>query len=203
MLHSVALFVPVAALLAVTPGPATAMVVQTAARGGRSHAMHAVFGNATGLALWAIVSMLGVSALIVASETAYAALKIGGAVVLVVLGIQAIRRARTYGTEANATEPQRQAPAFRLGVVTALSNPKVAIFYVALLPQFVPSGQAVLPATISLAAVQITMSCGWYLVLASAVGHARTTLARWRPQLEALTGATMLGFGLKLVRDQG
>ncbi len=202
MLHSLAVFVPVAALLAVTPGPATAMVVQTTARGGRSRAVPAVLGNATGLAVWAIISMLGVSALIVASETAYAALKIVGAAILVVLGVQAIRRARAHQSEPKGTPELRQATAFRLGVVTALSNPKVAIFYVALLPQFVPRGQAVLPATILFAAVQIAMSCCWYLVLASALGYARATFTRWRHQLEALTGATMIAFGLKFVGDQ-
>jgi threonine/homoserine/homoserine lactone efflux protein len=202
MARSLALFVPVAALLAVTPGPATAMVVQTTARGGRSRALHAVLGNATGLAVWAIASMLGVSALIVASETAYAALKIAGAVILVGLGVQAIRRARAHQAEPQRTAALRQVTAFRLGVVTALSNPKVAIFYVALLPQFVPKGHAVLPATILFAAVQIAMSCSWYLVLASALGYVRPMLTRWRPRFEALTGATMIAFGLKFAGDQ-
>jgi threonine/homoserine/homoserine lactone efflux protein len=142
-------FLPFAALLAVLPGPATAMVIQSAARGGRAHAMRATAGDAAGLALWAVASMLGVSAL-----------------------------------------------------VTALSNPKVGLFYIALLPQFVPAGTPVLPATLVLAAIQISLSCGWYFVLASAVGRAREAFTRHRARLQAATGALMIGFGLKVLADQ-
>ena len=138
------------------PGPATAMVIQSAARGGRSQAMRATLGDAAGLALWAVASMLGVSALLVASEVAFTTLKIVGAMVLIAYGVAAIRAAR----RGEAIQPPRaRRGAFRLGLVTALSNPKVGLFYIALLPQFVPEGTAVLPATLLLAGIQISLSC--------------------------------------------
>jgi threonine/homoserine/homoserine lactone efflux protein len=89
-----------------------------------------------------------------------------------------------------------------MGLLTALSNPKVGLFYVALLPQFVPAGAAVLPATLLLAAIQISLSCAWYFVIASAVGRAREAFVRRRAQIQAVTGSLMIGFGLKVLADQ-
>jgi threonine/homoserine/homoserine lactone efflux protein len=201
MLHAAIAFLPFAAMLAVSPGPATAMVIQSAARGGRSYAVRAMLGDAAGLGLWAVASMLGVSALVVASHAAYTALKIVGAIVLIAYGVAAIRRARRH-EPAPEREPRAQRGAFRMGLVTALSNPKVALFYVALLPQFVPAEAAVLPATLVLAGIQISLSCAWYFVLASAVGRAREAFVRRRAQIQAVTGSLMIGFGLKVLADQ-
>ena len=194
-------FLPFAAFLAVLPGPATAMVIQSAARGGRTHATRAMLGDAAGLAAWAVASMLGVSALVVASEAAYTALKIVGAIVLIGYGIAAIRRSRR-DEPAPARSPRAQRGAFRLGLMTALTNPKVGLFYVALLPQFVPAGTPVLPATLLLAGIQISLSMAWYFVLASAVGRAREAFVRHRAHLQAATGTLMIGFGLKVLADQ-
>jgi threonine/homoserine/homoserine lactone efflux protein len=199
VLHAVVLFLPVATFLALSPGPATAMVIQSAARGGRRRAVLTMGGNAAGLALWAVASMIGVSALVVASAAAFAALKIAGGVLLVVLGVQAIRNARR--PHAQAAPPRRERSAFRGGLLTALANPKVALFYVALLPQFVPAGASVLLTTLLLAAVQIALSCAWYFLLASVVGYARTFFLRSRRWLETISGGAMIAFGLKIASE--
>jgi threonine/homoserine/homoserine lactone efflux protein len=199
VVDAVLIFLPVAALLALSPGPATAVVIQSAARGGRRRAVLTMSGNAAGLAMWAVASMLGVSALVVASAAAFAALKIAGGVLLVVLGVQAIRNARRPHEQ--RTPAQRERSAFRTGLLTALANPKVALFYVALLPQFVPSGSSVLLTTLLLAAVQIALSCAWYFLLASVVAYARAFFARSRRVLEGLSGGAMIAFGLKLASD--
>jgi threonine/homoserine/homoserine lactone efflux protein len=188
-------FLPVAALLALSPGPATAMVIHSAARGGRRPAATAMAGNAAGLAAWAVASMLGVSALVAASATAYTALKLMGAVVLVWLGVQALRRTAAAAPAVRAAHP------FRRGVITALANPKVGVFYVALLPQFVPHGSPLLATTLLLAAAQIALSCAWYLLLATAVSRARAAFVRGARRLEAIGGAAMIGFGIKLAAD--
>jgi threonine/homoserine/homoserine lactone efflux protein len=194
VLQATLAFLPFAAFLAVLPGPATAMVIQSAARGGRSRAMRATAGDATGLALWAIASMLGVSALVAASEVAFTTLKVVGALILIAYGISAIRR-----REQHFELPR--GGAFRMGLVTALSNPKVGLFYIALLPQFVPAGTPVLPATLLLASIQISLACGWYFVLASAVGRAREAFTKRRAQIQAATGALMIGLGVKILAD--
>jgi threonine/homoserine/homoserine lactone efflux protein len=194
VLNAALAFLPFAAFLAVLPGPATAMVIQSAARGGRARAMRATAGDAAGLALWAVASMLGVSALVAASEVAFTALKVIGAVILIAYGVAAIRN-----REQHLELPR--GGAFRMGLVTALSNPKVGLFYIALLPQFVPPGTPVLPATLLLAAIQISLACGWYFVLASAVGRAREVFTKRRAQMQAATGALMIGLGVKLLAD--
>jgi threonine/homoserine/homoserine lactone efflux protein len=199
VLHAVVIFVPVAALLALSPGPATAMVIQSAARGGRRRAVVTMSGNAVGLTLWAVASMLGVSALVVASAAAFAVLKIVSGVLLVVLGVQAIRNARRPH-EQQAPARRERSP-FRAGLLTALANPKVALFYVALLPQFVPAGASVLVTTLLLAAVQIALSCAWYFLLASVVGYARAFFLRSRRVLEGVSGAAMILFGLKIASE--
>jgi threonine/homoserine/homoserine lactone efflux protein len=200
MLNAALAFLPFAAFLAVLPGPATAMVIESAARGGRGRAMRATLGDAAGLALWAVASMLGVSALLVASEVAFAALKIVGAIVLIAYGVAAIRAARRDHVVQHETKARRGA--FRMGLLTALSNPKVGLFYIALLPQFVPEDTPVLPATLLLAGIQISLSCGWYFVLASAVNRLREAFTRRRAEIQAATGALMIGFGLKVLADQ-
>ena len=120
---------------------------------------------------------------------------------LIAYGIAAIRRSRR-DEPPTAETPSARGGAFRLGLVTCLSSPKVGLFYVALLPQFVPAGTPVLPATLLLAAIQIALACAWYFVLATAVGRARAAFARRRAQIEAATGALMIGFGLKILTDQ-
>src|SRR3954466_4677032 len=84
-------FLGVAVLLSLVPGPATALVVRSAAVHGRREAFHTVLGNSTGIMFWALASVLGISALVAASEAAFTVLRVVGAVVLVVLGVQAIR----------------------------------------------------------------------------------------------------------------
>jgi threonine/homoserine/homoserine lactone efflux protein len=156
-------------------------------------------GNAVGLAMWAVASMLGVSALVVASAAAFAVLKIVSGVLLVVLGVQAIRNARRPHPQ--EAPPRRERSAFRAGLLTALANPKVALFYVALLPQFVPAGSSVLLTTLLLAAVQIALSCAWYFLLASVVGYSRAFFVRSRRALETVSGGAMIAFGLKIASD--
>ncbi|HEX5617206.1 MAG TPA: LysE family transporter [Solirubrobacteraceae bacterium] len=198
MLHALVTFLPVAAMLAISPGPATALVVHSAARGGRQPAVLATAGDAVGLALWAVASMFGVSALVAASATAFTVLKIVGAVVLVWFGIQALRRARSPQAAGRVGTGGRP---FSRGVATALANPKVGVFYVALLPQFVPEGSPLLPTTLLLAASQITLSVIWYLLLVTLVSRARAAFVRGARRLEAISGAALIGFGIKLASD--
>src|SRR3954468_8129659 len=126
-------FAGIAVLVSVTPGPATALVVRSAALRGRREAMLTTLGNSTGIVLWALASVLGISALVAASETAFVGLKVVGAVVLVVLGVQALRggrRSQVAGRGGGAP--------YRDGLITSFANPKLAVFFVALFPQFVP-----------------------------------------------------------------
>src|SRR3712207_5631240 len=91
MVETLVSFAGIALLVSLTPGPATALVVRSAALHGRREAMLTTLGNSTGILMWALASVLGISALVAASEAAFVGLKIVGAVVLVWLGLQALR----------------------------------------------------------------------------------------------------------------
>jgi threonine/homoserine/homoserine lactone efflux protein len=163
-------FLPIAALLTLTPGPATATVVRSAIRGRRLALMSAL-GNSAGVLTWALLSALGVSALVAASEVAFLVLKLVGGATLIYLGAQAL-----FGESKFAEAGPRHRTAFRDGLATGLANPKLAVFFVALFPQFVPEGSSVLPAALGMAALVVAFDLVWFSVLALAVDRTRRAL---------------------------
>jgi threonine/homoserine/homoserine lactone efflux protein len=191
-------FVPVAAVLTITPGPATALVVRSAAVGGRGHALRTTCGNALGVLAWAVLAALGVAAVVATSVEAFTVLKLVGAVVLVVLGVNALRR-RGAGGEAHAP-PLPPGDALRTGLLTSVSNPKLAVFFVALFPQFVPDGAPVLPAALSIAAMIVVFDLIWYSALAYLVTRAKRAFVAgpWMARFERLTGCVLIGLGARL-----
>lgn len=200
MISTLISFLGVAVLLSLLPGPATALVVRSAAVHGRREAFRTVLGNSTGILGWALASVLGISALVAASEAAFTTLKIVGAVVLVVLGVQALR-----GNKDAPDSRLRPAPrtAFVQGLVTSGANPKLAVFFVALFPQFVPEGGAVLPYTLAMAAILIAVDLVYFTALAWLVSRAKravvgSALAR---RVEQLTGAVMIGLGVRVALE--
>src|SRR2546423_11856170 len=94
MLHTLLVFLPIAALLTITPGPATAMVVRSAVRGGRREALMTTFGNSIGVLAWACLAAGGIAAIVATSATVFSVVKLAGAALLVFLGIQSLRRGR-------------------------------------------------------------------------------------------------------------
>jgi threonine/homoserine/homoserine lactone efflux protein len=193
-------FLPVAALITVTPGPATAMVVRSALRAGRRSAVLTIAGNSIGVVAWALLSVLGVSALVAASELAFVALKLTGAAVLIWLGVQSLRGSSPQ----QPVETPGGGRAFRDGLVTSLANPKLAVFFLALFPQFVDSGGSVLPTTLLMAALIVSFDFAWYTSLAVLVTRAksglmRSSVGRW---LERTTGAVLIALGARVAIEQ-
>jgi threonine/homoserine/homoserine lactone efflux protein len=191
-------FLGVAVLVSLLPGPATALVVRAAAVHGRREALLTVAGNSTGIVAWAMASVLGISALVAASEAAFLALKVVGAVVLVWLGVQAIR-----GTAAVEERPGGGRSSYMQGLVTSGANPKLAVFFVALLPQFVPSGEPVLPWTLAMAAILICVDVVYFSVLAWLVSRAKRAVvgSKLARRVEQVTGAVMVGLGLRVALE--
>jgi threonine/homoserine/homoserine lactone efflux protein len=192
-------FIPIAVLVTLTPGPATALIVRSAVRGGHAAAMRTMLGNSTGIATWALLSALGVSALVAASEAAFLALKIAGAIVLVWLGIRTLRGTR------DAHEPRMLSgrSEFRDGLVTAFANPKLAVFFVALFPQFIPAHAAVLPRALVMAALIVACDLVWFTLLAWLVVRAKHAIAgsRLARRVEQATGAVMLALAGRLALE--
>jgi threonine/homoserine/homoserine lactone efflux protein len=188
-------FLGVAVLLSLLPGPATALVVRSAAVHGRRSAFLTVLGNSTGILFWALASVLGISALVAASETAFTVLRVLGAVVLVYLGVQALRRPAV-----NDRVVVRPRSSYMQGLVTSGANPKLAVFFIALLPQFVPHGAPVLPWTLAMAAILICVDLVYFTALAWAVTRAKRAIVGSR-RIERLTGAVMVALGLRVALE--
>jgi threonine/homoserine/homoserine lactone efflux protein len=192
-------FVPIAIVVTITPGAATAMVVRSAMRGGLQAGLRTIAGNSVGVVVWALLSIAGISALVAASEVAFVALKVTGALVLVWLGLQSFRRA---GAPEAVIEPRR-ARAFRDGLVTSLANPKLAVFFVALFPQFVGDRGDVLPTTLAMAAMIVCFDVVWYSTLALLASRAKagfmaSRAGRW---LERATGTVLIALGVRVALD--
>ena len=199
-------FAPVARVLCLTPGPATALVIRSALRGGWTRALKTVLGNSLGILFWGIASVLGISALVAASEVAFAVLKVAGAVVLVYLGVQSLRSSRRRRVEQAAAPPARESTrsAFADGLLTSFANPKLAVFFVALLPQFIPDGTAVLPATLLMVAMVVACDCVWFSLLAVMVARARRAVSDHGigRRMEQLTGGVLIALGLRLALER-
>jgi threonine/homoserine/homoserine lactone efflux protein len=203
-MESVLAFVAVAAVLSVTPGAATALVVRSALRGGTREALLAIAGNSVGVLTWALLSAIGVAAVVAASQVAFEVLKLAGAVVLVVLGVQALLRSRPSRARTETAAPDRPAArsdraALRDAILTSLANPKLSVFFVALFPQFVPDGAPVLPLTVLMGVLVVTIDLAWYSLLAVLVIRAqRAFRAAFARHLERLTGTVLVALGVRL-----
>lgn len=201
MLTSLAAYVAAAALLTVTPGADTLVVLRYAASRGASAGLAAGAGILAGLLVWGGIVALGIAALLVAYPLAYELLRWAGAAYLVWLGLQLLLRRRQSGQE---PAPRPRSPAagpFLVGLMTNLLNPKVGIFYLAFLPQFVPAGVAEAPFILLLAAIHALLGLLWFLVLVGAAGRAARGFrdSRLARLLQTATGLLFVAFGARLL----
>ncbi|MFF9642115.1 LysE family translocator [Kitasatospora aureofaciens] len=194
-------FALVVGLLTLTPGLDTALILRTSALGRRRQAWGVVLGIQTGTLIWGTLTSAGVTALLTASQVASEVLRWAGAAYLVWMGVGMLCK---RGTEAAAEQEESVEGGFghgwRRGTLTNLLNPKVGVFYVAVLPQFIPAGAPHFAAGVALTCVHVVEGVLWSTVL---VGFARV-LRGWLRRLAArrvmdrVTGAVVVGFGLKL-----
>src|SRR5450755_4637548 len=196
-------FTAAAGLLTITPGLDTALVLRTAASDGARAATHAAIGIVTACFGWAIMVAFGLGALLAASQLAYTLLRAIGACYLLFMGIKMLLRPRRgfldTGPDPRAGRLAARA-AFARGALTNLLNPKVGIFYVSFLPQFVPTGVSVGGFILLLGAIHAVLGGLWFASLILAT----QPIARWlrRPAivagLDRLTGGLFIAFGLGL-----
>ena len=192
-----AAFVGISIVVIVTPGQDTALTIRNSLLGGRRAGVLTALGVSTGQAVWALATSVGLAALIVAFEPAFVALKLAGSAFLVYLGTHALLSA-IRGVSAEPRTGRRQAP-FRQGVVSNLGNPKMAVFFTSLLPQFGDSFAALF----TLGLVFCSMTFVWLTVYAFAVAKAGDVLRRpsIRRSFDAVLGAVLVAFGIKLAAD--
>ncbi len=190
-------------LAAMSPGPDFAIVTRNAMVSGRRAGMACGAGIAVGVFAWAVVTALGIVGLLAASAVAFTAVKLVGAGYLVVLGVRALLAARRGEYDSAEHVPGARATsapaAFRQGIVTNLLNPKVAVFFVALLPQFLPAS-ATAADHLLLAGVAAGVTLTWFTVLAGVVSALRRLLTgnRVRRGIDALMGTLLVGLGVRM-----
>ncbi|MFW6692444.1 LysE family translocator [Streptomyces sp. MAR4 CNX-425] len=205
MLTTLLAFLGACTLIAATPGPSTVLIIRNSMRGRRA-GMMTVLGNETGVFLWGAVAAFGLTALLAASQLAYDVMRWTGAAVLVWFGAQALRAARR-GTAAEfaAQEAAQATPgrAYRAGLLLNLANPKVGIFAMSFLPQFVPAGAPQPMTTVAFAALWAVYEVGWYAVYVWFVGRLKGLLSRAgvRRRLEQVSGTVLVALGIRLAVD--
>jgi threonine/homoserine/homoserine lactone efflux protein len=201
------LFTGVAALIIVIPGPDTALVTKNAVLHGRRAALGTAVGVTTGLALWTLASAVGIASLLRSSEVAFTVVKLLGAAYLVWLGVQALltARRRHHGPGiARDGRPELTArAAARQGVLSNLSNPKIAALFTSLLPQFVVPGGSVLVPSLLLGGLFAAMTLVWLVGYALAAVKASSVLERPRvaAAIDRLTGLVLIGLGIRLAAE--
>jgi len=200
-------FAGVSAVMIMTPGPDTAVTVRSALVGGRAAGLMTALGVATGLTLWAVATSAGMVALLLTSEPMFLAVRYAGAAYLVLLGIQALRAAlRSPGRlepAARARSRLRPSAAFRQGLVSDLGNPKIAVFFASLLPQFAPPGRAAFGVLLLLGVMFAALTVGWLTLYTVLVARAGEVLhrPRLRRAIEGATGAILVGLGLRIALE--
>lgn len=205
MLASVFTFTLAATLLTITPGLDTMFVIRTVVTSGRRSGLIGGAGISIGVLAWGVATAVGLSALLVASQLAFDVLRMVGAVYLCSVGARMLWRSRHKRTGPGQLDATGHAvvtgrEAFRTGLLTNLLNPKVGVFYVTLLPAFVPHGAPMLGSCLLLASIHVTLGMIWFALLALLVGRIRSLLAREAVQrrVEQVTGLAFIGFGTRL-----
>ena len=196
-------FIVAAALLTLSPGPDTMLVLRNTLRGGRGDGWRTTLGISSGLLVHATLSSAGLSIILVRSATAFSIVKLLGAGYLIWLGAKSLGSAMRGDVGAwGRTTPHPHAPTslFYQGFLTNVLNPKVAVFYLAFLPQFIAPGEPVLAKSLLLASIHIGMGLVWLSMVSAAVDRAQrfVTSGRVRRWLDAVCGAVLVGLGLKL-----
>lgn len=207
-------FIGVAFILTITPGADTMLVLRSVLTRGQRAGLVAMLGICSGLFIHATFSALGLSLIIVRSATAFEVIKLLGAAYLIFLGSQSLWQALGKRADASVgpsqpatrtTLPQRnKRQSFIEGLVSNVLNPKVSVFYLAFLPQFINPGDPVLAKSLLLAVIHFGMGIIWLTLVATLAGRAQALLVRPQVQrkIEAFAGAVLILFGVRLALER-
>lgn len=196
-------FTLVALVVTIAPGPDTFLVITNTVASGVRAGLASVAGIVSGGVVYALLAAFGLAQLLVHSERVFLAVKLTGAVYLCYLGIGALRRAWRGVGEAPQTGARAKSKlraCYAQGLLSNVLNPKIAVFYLAFLPQFISIGDPVAAKSVLLIGIHYTMGIAWLSVVAFTVHRLGALLARERVRrgLEGVLGALMLAFGVRL-----
>lgn len=199
-------FITASLILIIIPGPDQALITRNALARGRTGGLLTMAGGALGLAVHGSAAALGISALLATSATAFTVLKIVGAAYLIWLGIATLRAARRTTrenraeTQNTATAPKHRLRSIRQGFTSNALNPKIALFFVTFLPQFMPDHRATMAQAFLLCSVFALLYLAWFSTYVLLVDRIGTVLRRprVRARIEQVTGVLLIGFALRL-----
>jgi threonine/homoserine/homoserine lactone efflux protein len=203
--QALAAYLLAAGLLTITPGLDTALILRTAAVEGPKRAVLAALGINIGCLIWGAAVALGLGALLQASALAFTALKWAGAAYLLWLGLNLILKPRDrFDVTSGARSDGGDFAWMRRGLLTNLLNPKIGVFYISFLPQFLPQGVAAAPFIFLLAVIHVVIGSAWSACLIGATRPIagllqRAAVVRW---LDRITGGVFLGFGVRLALER-
>jgi len=203
-------FLSISVLVIATPGPDTALTVRNALVGGRRAGVFTALGVSVGQVVWAIATSVGVVALLLASEPVFQALKLLGAAYLIFLGIQSLRSAFLHSPRPSSVPAASGRTkfsglrAFRQGVINDLANPKMAVFFASVLPQFAPEGHGMLSALVALGLVFAALTFLWLALYAAVVARAGAFVrgSRVRRAIDGTAGVALIGLGIKVAVEE-
>ncbi len=208
VLETLAAFVAVSAVVICTPGQDTALTIRNTLSGGRRAGVATALGVSLGQAVWTLAASAGLVALLSASEPAFRALKLFGAAYLVYLGAVSLwsalsrRKPAKYqiDTKSVSLTPRR---ALGQGAISNLGNPKMAIFFASLLPQFAPEGDGAFAALLALGLLFCALTLAWLSLYAVAIARLSAFLTgRVRRSIDAVTGIVLVAFGIRLAAEE-
>lgn len=207
MLQSLISFTVLAWLLTMLPGIDTAQVFRAVAVGGKRQAYATLFGIMSGVWVWGVGAALGISALLVASKTAYLVLKIVGAAYLVYLGARMIWESRSITHESIAAKIEDKSnfrKTFNKAFLITFTNPKNGAFYVAILPVFLPQGIPAFFGGLILSTIHNLCCLVWFTMMIYGANFAKETLRKPNVQkiVERVSGIALIGFGIKLAMEK-
>ena len=198
-------FLGISLMVIMTPGQDTALTIRNTLVGGRANGLRTALGVACGQLVWALAASTGLAAVLAASEPAFDAIQLAGAAYLILLGAHALRDAIRGSAEAVAPAAGRgRGRGFRQGLVSNLGNPKMAVFFTGLLPQFAPTEGSALATMLALGVVFAALTLLWLTLYAFAVARARDALSRPRVRraLDAVMGTALVALGIRLAAEQ-
>jgi threonine/homoserine/homoserine lactone efflux protein len=206
MPHHLWLFLVGSVVITVVPGADMALITRQVMTRGRAAAQRTIAGNLSGLVVHAAALAAGLSALLVASATAYTAVKLAGAAYLIYLGVQSLRHARHARTEAPEAAPRRRlgGSPYVQGLVSTVLNPKPALFFLSYLPQFIDRRHSVVLQVAILAGIHIVIGFVWLTIYASLVHRLKEAITRPRVKaaMESVSGVVLVALGIRVALER-
>lgn len=202
-------FLGISAAVIATPGPDTALTVRNTFLGGRHGGILTAVGVAAGQLVWSAGTSLGLLALLLTSESVFQALRLLGAAYLTYLGVQSLRAAFRGGPPSGSAPPRdgrarlRGLAAFRQGLLNNLANPKMAVFFASVLPQFAPPGHGMLSVLVLLGLVFSTLTFLWLSLYAVVLARAGEFVrgSRVRRAIDGTAGVALIGLGVSVATE--